>query len=1722
MVEGEKGERGRSRVAWLPRQQQERSGQPAAVPPWAEPDAQPPPPPSQIYTNLSPSTPRRSVMQAASPVATTQPHPSPTHFNRPTPGASPIMLRRSLFRDVDGPARARSVDSITRSAPWGETKLRPTPRTESPARGPPGAHLPPWATVTASSPAMGDQPQVPPGRGDQPQVPPGRGDQPQVPPGRGDQPQVPPGRGDQPQVPPGRGDQPQVPPGRGDQPQVPPGRGDQPQVPPGRGDQPQVTPGRGDQPQVPPGRGDQPQVPPGRGDQPQVPPGRGDQPQVPPGRGDQPQVPPGRGDQPQGSVLSRTTVISSLSQESVRERRVVWQREVATPQPPPPSTASQFIAREPGPGGQGSEGQGAPGPPHPSGPQKDAPGKQLDKSSPTPWRKASGGQVSAGQVSAGQVSAGQVSAGQVSAGQVSAGQVSAGQMSAGQVSAGQVSASQISTGQVSAGQVSASQMSTGQVSAGQVSAGQVSASQMSTGQVSAGKTAPAHYPRQEGDASAVPAAATDSHQPQPPHHLTGHRAPWRAAPPAAEQHPAGTSAAPTGTSDTTKELPKSQTAAEEDIKREAGDTVADCEPSWRRHQHKSRPAASSAAAAPQQTTVKPASASLPSLKKSTIADSPSSPAPDVTKLAQSVPSPLTKQSSPVLTSANKPGSAGPTSAKKPTSAGPTSAKKPSSAGPTSAKKSASAVPTENKPSSALPPENKSASDVPAENKPASALPTENKPSSALPTENKPASAVPASKKAASTPPSECASPAPVAACITAASASVPAGMVRGPPAAPSVVSVAVSEDKAGVEREVRWGTSPPLASPLTTTHSPIPLAPPLAAVSTHSPTPPLPPKYTAAAVISAPTVPQVGKPAGTPVLPTPAPVTTQPMRTPPFSISSTQPQPLAASGGSPVPSVSEARAAEVCLAEDPHAMPIPTPPPAPDAKLLKGGGRILSLSGGAVSPESSPIPARKDVSGASSAEFQKEPAAVVISRDTMRPPQPEFPPPPPEEQIEILSGSGDSAILPPPGFSHEANTGAPSGFTTRLPCVSEQGEGIQSPEYVRESVTKRIKAFEKQASKEEEPPLVERQLPIARPVAPWVKRTSSGPVQQERFWDITSPESEDPEVTWPGPPASKEFERTKSPSRAASPREAQQTGTAVAVPAAPPLKTGTAATVPAAPPLKTGTAATVPAAPPLKTGTAATVPAAPPLKTGTAAPPLKTGTAAAPPKISAAVASPGSKVAAIPASITAAKVARSHPRPPAARRQRSASTGDYYAHYISPDEPRLVKMPADSNVTGSAADAKKISTPTKDDVLFDPWCDPKNPRAISFQDVSAAAFKIKSGIMNTPCTKSHMSSFTDMEIFFKKEFNQYTGSFKERGARYTLLMLPEQQQKKGVIAASAGNHALALCYHGQDLSIPVTVVMPLVAPIMKVQACRQYGANVIVKGNDIGECREYALKMAKDQGLLYINGYDHPHILAGQGTMGLEIVEQVPNIDAVVIPVGGAGLIAGVALAVKALYPHVQVIGVEAERCASFSAAMKAGRPVYVKAESTLADGLAVPMVGVNAFATASRLVDKVVTVREEWIAIAILRLVECEKAVVEGAGATALAAILAGELPELKGKRVVIPLCGGNIDTTVLGRCLERGLAADGRLVKFTVTVSDRPGGIAELTRLMANLGVSIKDMVHERAWIRSDIFSVEVKVMAETKDFEHWLELKAALEQRYERVRFAMPDLVHEDNSF
>src|SRR5262249_4311448 len=256
---------------------------------------------------------------------------------------------------------------------------------------------------------------------------------------------------------------------------------------------------------------------------------------------------------------------------------------------------------------------------------------------------------------------------------------------------------------------------------------------------------------------------------------------------------------------------------------------------------------------------------------------------------------------------------------------------------------------------------------------------------------------------------------------------------------------------------------------------------------------------------------------------------------------------------------------------------------------------------------------------------------------------------------------------------------------------------------------------------------------------------------------------------------------------------------------------------------------------------------------------------------------------------------------------------------------------------------------------------------------------------------------------------QRTGSFKERGARNALALLPADQQERGVIAASAGNHAQALAYQGSLLGIPATVVMPRFAPLIKVNNCQKLGANVVLHGRDFAEARARAHQIAEKEGLAYIDGYDDPAIIAGQGTLGLEIAEQVPDVDFIIVPVGGGGLLAGVALATKTVRPQTRIIGVEAENVATFSAALKAGKPTRVALHPTLADGLAIPEVGANAFEIAKSLVNQTDTVTEEQIAIAILRVVELEKGVVEGAGATPLAACLSGKLKQCLGKRVVL-----------------------------------------------------------------------------------------------------------------
>jgi threonine dehydratase len=392
--------------------------------------------------------------------------------------------------------------------------------------------------------------------------------------------------------------------------------------------------------------------------------------------------------------------------------------------------------------------------------------------------------------------------------------------------------------------------------------------------------------------------------------------------------------------------------------------------------------------------------------------------------------------------------------------------------------------------------------------------------------------------------------------------------------------------------------------------------------------------------------------------------------------------------------------------------------------------------------------------------------------------------------------------------------------------------------------------------------------------------------------------------------------------------------------------------------------------------------------------------------------------------------------------------------------------------------------------------------AVTLADVRGSQARIQGRVLRSPCPRSiPLSEVVGAEVFCKLDLLQRTGSFKERGACNALLQLTADQQARGVVAASAGNHALGLAYHGKLLDIPVTVVMPRFAPLVKVATCRRLGARVILEGETFDDARRLAVEIAARDGLERIHGFDDPRVIAGQGTMGLEVLEDVPDADAIIVPTGGAGLLAGVSLVARALRPEIRIIAVETAAAPSFSASLAVGRPTQVPIRPTLADGLAVGRVGDVSFAIAAPLVDRVVTVDEAELSLAVLRLLELEKTVVEGAAASALAAVIGGRCPELVGRKVVLLLCGGNIDLTILDRVIDHGLVADGRRWRFAVQISDRPGGIARLTAAIAKAGASVREIVHDRAFSGADVFSTGVEVTVETAGHDHVAALARAL---------------------
>ena len=391
---------------------------------------------------------------------------------------------------------------------------------------------------------------------------------------------------------------------------------------------------------------------------------------------------------------------------------------------------------------------------------------------------------------------------------------------------------------------------------------------------------------------------------------------------------------------------------------------------------------------------------------------------------------------------------------------------------------------------------------------------------------------------------------------------------------------------------------------------------------------------------------------------------------------------------------------------------------------------------------------------------------------------------------------------------------------------------------------------------------------------------------------------------------------------------------------------------------------------------------------------------------------------------------------------------------------------------------------------------------VGLDDIRSARERIHRQVVETPCPRG--LAFHDVvpgTIHFKLESLQRTGSFKDRGSLNRLLHLTDDERRRGVVTASAGNHAQALAYHAANLGIPCTVVMPVGAPLVKVVNTRSYGAKVVQVGDVLDDSAVEAHRMVEEEGRVMIPAFDDPLVIAGQGTMGLEMAEQVPEADVVVVPIGGGGMISGIAIAMKALRPSLRIVGVEVAAAASARASRDAGRIVKIQSSQTLADGIATKRVGEYTFPIIEALVDDIVVVDEEETANAIFLLLERQKAVVEGAGAVPLAAVVSGKVPVGTGETAVLVLSGGNIDVNRVARIIDRGLVFDGRLVRLKVRVPDRPGSLKRLTQMVASRGANVMEIVHRRAFADISVGDVEIVLHLETRGREHVTEIEACM---------------------
>ena len=391
---------------------------------------------------------------------------------------------------------------------------------------------------------------------------------------------------------------------------------------------------------------------------------------------------------------------------------------------------------------------------------------------------------------------------------------------------------------------------------------------------------------------------------------------------------------------------------------------------------------------------------------------------------------------------------------------------------------------------------------------------------------------------------------------------------------------------------------------------------------------------------------------------------------------------------------------------------------------------------------------------------------------------------------------------------------------------------------------------------------------------------------------------------------------------------------------------------------------------------------------------------------------------------------------------------------------------------------------------------------VTLRTIQEASKRIRSSIFVSPFMRSEtFSQLTGNSIFLKLENLQMTGSFKERGALNKILLLTDDERRRGVIAASAGNHAQAVAYHATKRGIASQICMPLTTPLVKVSATRGHGAEVILFGANYDEACQEALRRCDEQRLTFIHPFDDEAVIAGQGTLGIEMLEQVKDLDALVIPIGGGGLIAGVACAVKQMKPKIRIVGVQTSKLPSMKAAVEKKKVVILPAEKTIADGIAVRSAGVHTFPLVRKYVDEIVTVDEEEIANAILLLLEKEKTLTEGAGAVAAAAVLNRKTAHA-GKKLGVLISAGNIDVTLLARIIERGLVKDGRMVRLRIHLPDHPGALVRLSTVIAEHKVNIVETSFNRSYYGVVLGDTAIDITMETRGPEHIVELKAALD--------------------